>query len=273
MALTSTGQVLTWGWSLYLGDGSTVDRSTPAVIALPGHRRAMDISASNSGGAVVTRDGGVYGWGDNDWGQLGNGHSNPNGTVARPVAAVLPAGFRATAVAIGPNHQLVLGSVNGVGEVVGFGDNRAGELGTGTSSASPQLSAVVTRFPSSAGSIASIYASSGGSAALTSAGVFYRWGDGQLGANGIGKDVDVLAPGAPSLPAGTLVTAVAMRDSNTEVVTSRNTVYGWGDNEAHALGAGPTGEEDSPIQIPMPAGAIAGISADDLTSFVFLGNG
>ena len=269
MALTSTGQVLTWGEQYSLGDGSTVDRSVPAVIALPGNRRAVDISADDGGAAVVTRDGRVFGWGSNQSGQLGNGHTS-NKNVPRPLGALLPAGFKATAVAAGFLHVLVLGSVNGVIEVLGYGDNHFGELGNGTSSASPQLTPVVVRFPAGAGTIASIYASYFGSAALTATGVFYRWGRGGDGSNGNGLSSDVLVPSTPSLPAGTVVTAVSMRDYNTEVLTSVNTVYGWGDNELYALGPGPATTETTPTQIPMPAGTIAGIGNDDLTSYVWM---
>ena len=48
VALTSTGQVLTWGASGELGDGSVTDRYEPAPIPAPGGQRGVAIAAGES---------------------------------------------------------------------------------------------------------------------------------------------------------------------------------------------------------------------------------
>lgn len=269
MALTSTGQVLTWGQKQDLGDGSAADRYQPAPIALPGARTAVDISAGFAP-TVATNDGKVFGWGSNRYGQLGNGHIG--GIASRPIKALTPAGFKATSVAAGSFHELALGTLNGKKTVLAWGDNSRGELGTGLTSSKPQLTPVQTHFPSGSAPISTIYASTDyGSGALTSTGVLYRWGSGDSGAIGNGTDnVDALLPTTPSLPAGTVVTSASVGGSDTLVLTSTNKVYGWGDNVYGALGPSTAIEDVTPIRISMPAGTITGVSEKEFTSFVII---
>lgn len=73
-ALTTTGGVKCWGESYYgqLGDGTNTGRQTPvAVNGLSDGGRA--IAAGGSHTCVLTTTGGVKCWGENSWGQLGNG--------------------------------------------------------------------------------------------------------------------------------------------------------------------------------------------------------
>lgn len=74
-ALTQTGGVMCWGDNLYgaLGDGTTVSRSrTPVDVS----GLASGVAAIAAGGrfaCAVTHAGGVKCWGDNGFGQLGDG--------------------------------------------------------------------------------------------------------------------------------------------------------------------------------------------------------
>ncbi len=114
-------------------------------------------------------------WGDNQYGQLGNGTVTNSST---PVAVSLPSGTIVTAIAGGGQHSLALTST---GKVLAWGYNFYGELGNGTTinSSTP----VAVSVPS--GTTVSAVAGGGyHSLALTSTGQVLAWGynvDGELG--------------------------------------------------------------------------------------------
>lgn len=68
----------------------------------------------------------ILAWGDNLYGQLGDGTRTDRGT---PVPVSLPPGTTVTGIATGDNHSLALTST---GTVLGWGRNRFGQLGDET---------------------------------------------------------------------------------------------------------------------------------------------
>ena len=102
-AQRSVGIALAWGWNAYgqLGDGA--DSTTPVVpVDLPPGTRVAAVSAGAFHGLALTSDGSVLAWGDNVYGELGDG-STTNSTT--PVPVDLPAGTRVTAVSAGDRVQ------------------------------------------------------------------------------------------------------------------------------------------------------------------------
>ena len=74
-AILDDDAVKCWGWGEdgELGNGGTVDATTPVAVAgLPGPVAAMMPGGWHSNCALTT-SGGAYCWGANDFGQLGNG--------------------------------------------------------------------------------------------------------------------------------------------------------------------------------------------------------
>jgi hypothetical protein len=76
--------------------------------------------------AILGTDGSVWAWGADNTGQLGNA---PAATPATRPVNTIRAGSGITQIAAGANHMVALKSD---GTVLAWGDNSAGELGTGT---------------------------------------------------------------------------------------------------------------------------------------------
>jgi alpha-tubulin suppressor-like RCC1 family protein len=88
-ALRASGAVACWGFNAFgqLGDGTTVDRSTPApVVGLSSG--VTDLATGGFHACVLTRSGGVKCWGGNFYGQVGDGQNQaggPNQDTSVPV--------------------------------------------------------------------------------------------------------------------------------------------------------------------------------------------
>ncbi len=129
-ALTVSGEVQCWGHNLYgqLGNGSTDDQSTP----VPASGLGSGVRAVSSGGrhsCAITSAVGVLCWGDNEYGQLGDG------TTETRLTAVPVAGLTSDVriVHAGEESTCVL---TGAGVEQCWGDNESGELGNGTTNGS-----------------------------------------------------------------------------------------------------------------------------------------
>lgn len=93
-ALTSGGEAHCWGanWNGILGIGSTEDNVwSPAAVM--GGLRFVELAAGQRHICGLTREGELYCWGDNDFGQLGDGTREPRAAPVRvPAPAIQLAG-------------------------------------------------------------------------------------------------------------------------------------------------------------------------------------
>ena len=151
-------------------------------------------------GSIAVVSGSAWAWGDNGFGQLGNGTTTNSST---PIAVSLPGGTTVTAIAGGGYHSLALTSS---GQVLAWGYNGYGQLGNGTTTNSS--TPVAVSLPSGT----TVTAIAGGrfhSLALTSTGQVLAWGYNGNGQLGNGTTTSSNIPVAVSLPSGTTVTAIA----------------------------------------------------------------
>lgn len=90
--LTEDGFLYTWGFNFVgeLGDGTTIDRFTPAKLKTL--RNIVSASIGPETGGAVTQNGSVYIWGDNYFGELGNGSSGNLGEYSSEPLKLFSAG-------------------------------------------------------------------------------------------------------------------------------------------------------------------------------------
>lgn len=125
LALDSEGKVWAWGWNAYgqLGDGTTADRHIPVEV-----KRLSGIRHISAGGAhsVASQGagGGVYGWGMNAFGQLGDGTSKDRLVPVRATGLA-----NVTDISAGYAHSL---AADQDGRAYSWGWNGFGQLGAGS---------------------------------------------------------------------------------------------------------------------------------------------
>ncbi len=258
LAVGTDGRAYSWGANSWgsesygqLGDGTTTDRSAPGLVALPAGVTATQVAAGCGHGLALTAGGQVYTWGDNDFGQLGDGTTTGRGT---PGPVDLPSGATVTQVAAGCYHSL---AVTSDGQIYAWGDNLFGQLGDGTTtdSATP----VPVSLPSGVAAT-QVVGGGGYTLALADGGLAYAWGYNWAGQLGDGTTTNRPAPTPVSMPAGVRLSQVAAGDIHSLAVTTDGHVYAWGYNGL-ALNLSGGGDEAFAVTTPTTIGLPAGVTA------------
>lgn len=200
---------------------------------------------------VKTIDGEIYSFGDNSYGQLGNGEigntidktipANITNRFSSPVSKLF-AGEQYSAAITDDNHLYM------------WGYGRRGNLGTGSSDNQPIPIDITDNFPTAIdGSIVDMVLTNDSRSAitfaLTDSGRVYGWGDGSNGALGTGKSQSEYYPvditDNFSLADGENIVQIAADGGNGNsghglALTNLGKVYAWGDNRKGAVGDGST---------------------------------
>lgn len=212
----------------------------PVVIAGTAGARAMASGAAYA--LAVAGDGTLQGWGDNDYGQVGDGTTTGR---AAPVGLDGPAGVAFAAVAPGVAHSLALAQD---GTIWAWGRNDRGQLGDGT------LTDAATPFPvSTPGGFAAVAAGQAYSVAVARDGTVWTWGDNFYGELGDGTRANSAIPrqlAGPDAPSG--IVAVATGRAHTLALARDGTLWSWGDNGYGQLGDGTTTDASPPLHLTGP---------------------
>lgn len=181
-------------------------------------------------------DGTVKCWGDNYYGQLGNGTFATSGTP------VMVSGLRnVIALAAGAYHTC---AVLSTGQAKCWGYNGYGELGNGTTTSSNIP--VTVSFPS--GQAIGITAGTVHSCAVMSGGSVQCWGSNSHGQLGNGNSSIPFSATPATIPGLSFVGSIAAGAYHTCVLEVTATVYCWGYNALGQLGDGTKTTSYVPVQ-------------------------
>ncbi len=184
-----------------LGESLGIPRGTP--VPVPGGLSFASVSAGYVHDCGVTTAGGAYCWGENYYGELGDG-TTTNSTTPVPVTG----GLTFASVSAGGDHTC---GVTTAGAAYCWGMNTLGELGIGTSTGPEQCEnggsyACSTVPVAVAGGLTfqSLSVGGNGTCGVTTTSAPYCWGDNEysLLGNPAGPEVcpDVAALGGTCLP-------------------------------------------------------------------------
>lgn len=256
-ALRSDGTV--WGW----GDNDLVGALGDCCLDLSLHPRRIEginsvtaIAAGAKHAIALRSDGTVWGWGDGRLGQLADFNQVTFSLAAFQSPVPLPARYATDVVAIaaGENHNL---AVRQNGEVLAWGENDSGELG----SATPPVLHTPDEVPGLS-NIVAVAAGSDHSLALDGQGRVWSWGsnaDGQLGR--LGGAAPALVPGAVD------VVKIVAGENHSVALQGDGDLLTWGDDDNGQLGnAG--GNNDAGTPQTLPFGAIDVAAGKNHTLFV-----
>ena len=215
--------------------GTVVSDSVPAVAI-------TRVSSGYSHSLGLGSDGNVYAWGNNQYGQLGNG-STVNSLIPLPAAS----GLTFTQISAGNFFSLGIASN---GTTYAWGDNQYGQLGNGSTVNSSIPVAVqappgVTFTQISAGDYHAL--------ALGSDGNVYAWGSNQYGQLGNGSTVNSLIPVSISGLSGVTFTQISSGNYFSLAVASNGNAYAWGNNSYGRLGNGTTTNSSVPVLVQAPS--------------------
>jgi RHS repeat-associated protein len=286
LALLSSGKIMAWG-SNFDGELGTGEYKGPSLacvgkfdeqgcsltpLEVPGISTATAVSAGFEDSFALLSNGTIMGWGEDTYGQVGNGTY----CEAKP-CATSPAEVKAfgtfTEVSAGAYHTLALKSNGGV---EAWGRAVEGQLGDGNTTGPTLCQGTVpcSTLPVEVKNIGNAVAVSAGfwhGMALLKTGKVVTWGDNEEGELGNGNTTDADEP--VEVKELNEVTAIAGGDLSSMALLKNGTVMTWGWDEYGQLGNGTvTTFSDVPVQVSGLSEVVA-IAAGNGFDLALLKNG
>lgn len=202
--------------------------STPSLNA-----NISNIVAGEQHACGVDVGGMAYCWGNNAYGQLGNGTNNSSST---PVAVQMPAGVTVKALTAGLAHTCALGSN---GTVYCWGNNAIGQLGNNTIANASTPGAIWQGTVPNGVTLRDVSAGNYHTCATGSDGKAYCWGSNNNGQLGDGSTTDKRTPVTVfqgAVPANTALVKIGTGVSFTCAISEAGKAYCWGFNGSVQLG-------------------------------------
>jgi alpha-tubulin suppressor-like RCC1 family protein len=196
-----------------LGDGTRRSTTTPVTVAgLEGEQVTKLVASFADSGALLS-DGEYFDWGYDGNGQLGDGHLHRSSDVPVQVDLRLPVTRVAQGGSIWDNGQTLVMLSNG--SLWAWGDNRAGQLGDGSSGMRPSP---VQFHPPAGVTYQGLATGSATSYGVSTTGTVYAWGVSHVGQVGDGYTSTAMNP----VPVATGASSISSTANNVVINVSGN---------------------------------------------------
>ena len=273
-ALASTGAAYCWGsdYDGALGDGSSDGASSAVPVPVDAggalaSRRLTQISTGSDGACALDAGGTAFCWGQNDFGELGDGGTASSAVPVAVEGGGALAGRQLAEISAGYEDTCALDTA---GAAYCWGDNSSWELGNGSGGADGDYSSVPVRVTATGAlagkTLTQISAGWGYGCALDSAGAAYCWGAGPLG--GTATSSVPVPVDAIGVLAGHPLKEISAGLGETCALARTGTAYCWGDNTYGELGDGSSVSSAVPVAVDT-RGALAGKFLTQLTAGAF----
>jgi uncharacterized repeat protein (TIGR02543 family) len=209
----------------------------------------------NSGNhsSILNSTGRVFVWGNNAWGQLGDG-TNTDRNVPTEITSrfQLISGDKIISLSLALSTS---SAVSSTGRVFMWGSNYYGSVGNGTYSYYSTVPTEITsRFPlTSDDKIVSLSLGTNYSSALSSNGRVFMWGKNDEGQLGDGTNTNRNVPSEITslfpLISGDKITSLSLAESTSSALSSSGRVFTWGYNRDGRLGDGTNTNRNVPTEI------------------------
>jgi alpha-tubulin suppressor-like RCC1 family protein len=227
VALKTNGSLWAWGLNYYgqLGDGTSEQKTVPTWVDW-GCFDWRIISAGMNFTLAIKADGSLWCWGDNYYGQLGDGSNGTN--AAKYSLTQIGIDKDWASVSAGGAHSV---AIKTNGSLWAWGDNNMGQIGDGTSANKNipnQIGVDKDWAVVSAGTVHTM--------AIKTNGTIWAWGSNGSGQLGDGTNSDKHVP--TQFGDGNVWAGVSAGLNHTLAIKIDGTLWGWGLNSNGQIGYG-----------------------------------
>jgi len=230
LAITTNGDLYAWGYNEHgqVGNGKSgtgAYETTPVKVL----SNVVSLTANDGPAAAITTNGDLYCWGINLFGQVGNGSSRDNQTTpVKVLTNVVSVTTSQTTVAITEN-----------GDLYAWGYNEIGQVGNGMEAYSQDSQTTPVKVLSN---VVSVTSSVTNTAAITTNGDLYCWGENGAGQIGNGETKIQTAP----VKVLSNVASFTTDNGNTSAaITTNGDLYCWGSTAEGQVGNGNSNGEET----------------------------
>lgn len=233
VGIKSDGTLWSWGFGIngILGDGATSTKNSP-VQEYSGSTNWISAGATNDSVSAIKSDGTLWSWGQNTYGQLGDGTTVAKCTPVQEVSL----STNWCALSYGGSS---ISAIKTDGSLWSWGYNASGQLGDGTT----VNKSVPTREVTSSSNWNKISSAANTITAIKNDGTLWSWGYGLTGEIG---DNNALNRSSPVQEITSSTTWCFI--SGTKAIKKDGSLWAWGLNSCGQLGDGTITNRSSPVR-------------------------